>query len=669
MANGQLSAVLRFLSARVTARADAEATDGQLLRRFVGERSEAAFTALLQRHGPMVLGVCRRLLREPHDAEDAFQATFLVLVRKAGSISKPELLGNWLYGVAYRTALKARAKSARRRSVERQVVDLPAVAPSAAGDWADVRSLLDELIRRLPAKYRVPFVLCYLEGRTNEEAARLLGCPKGTVLSRLARARERLRAPLARQGLAPAGAFAIVLSGGAGFAAVPAALATSTIRAGTLVSAGEAAGAGAVPSRVAALTEGVLKAMLFTRLKVAAAVLLALGVVGGAVFVCRVLTAKPVDVMKESAAAPAAAQELQTVREAHNLKAQKEKPEALAQRAARDKGEPAAAGAWQLRSSLKVPAGAIAMAICPDGRTLAVRGNKATPMTITLWDVVTGQQRATLETETVTSSVAFSPDGKTVAWPEGYQGIALWDVAQGRKLATLKERTPTGFQFMSVAFSPDGKTLAVGGGVVLNTPPAGPGAPAIWRETSAIKLWETATGTERAVLRGHGRRVTSVAFSPDGKSLASASLDGAVKLWDPAIGQERVALRGHTGHQVDEVVFSPDSKLLATASHDHTAKLCDVATGRELLTLRGHTSWVRCVAFVPDGKIVATGAENGVVKLWDVTTGRERASLRVYDRGGVWSVKFACQGKVLATGGAGAVKLWEWVSRPGEEVR
>ena len=119
----------------------------------------------------------------------------------------------------------------------------------------------------------------------------------------------------------------------------------------------------------------------------------------------------------------------------------------------------------------------------------------------------------------------------------------------------------------------------------------------------------------------------------------------------------------------DEVVFSPDSKTLATASHDRTAKLWDVATGRELATLRGHTSWVRSVAFVPDGKIVATGAENGVVKLWDVTTGRERASLPAYDRGGVWSVKFACQGKALATGGAGAVKLWEWVDRAGEEVR
>jgi uncharacterized protein (TIGR03067 family) len=305
---------------------------------------------------------------------------------------------------------------------------------------------------------------------------------------------------------------------------------------------------------------------------------------------------------------------------------------------------------WQVRTRLQAPAGAIAMAVSPDGRTLAVRGNKATPLTITLWDVVTGQRRATLKPEAVASSVAFAPDSTTLAWPEGQKGVTLWDLAKGRKSATLTEQVPSGFQALSVAFSRDGKTVAAGGGAVAMTPR--------WTERGEIRLWEAATGKERAVLRGHARRVSSVAFSPDTKSLASASLDGAVKLWDPSTGQERLALRGHAG-MVDEVVFSPDGKILATASHDETAKLWDAATGQERATLRGHTSWVRCVAFSPDGKTIATGAENGIVKLWDVETGQERGTLPVYDRGGVWSVKFVRDGKVLATGGAGEVKLWE----------
>src|SRR5262249_17501866 len=150
------------------------------------EGDEAAFTALVNRHGPMVLGVCRRVLRPAHDADDAFQATLLVLLRKARPLRRPELLGNWLYGVAHRTALKARTLAAKRRARERPVVDHLAGAPSPTAAWGDVRPVLDEEVSRLPAKYRAPVVLCYLEGKTNEEAARLLGCPTGTVFSRLA---------------------------------------------------------------------------------------------------------------------------------------------------------------------------------------------------------------------------------------------------------------------------------------------------------------------------------------------------------------------------------------------------------------------------------------------------------------------------------------------------
>src|SRR5262249_42961899 len=142
-------------------------TDGQLLECFLTRRDEAAFAALVRRHGPMVLGVCRRMLHNPHDAEDAFQATFPVLGRKAATIARRELLGNWLYGVAYRTALDARAAAARRRVREKQVSEMPEPEASASEDvWRDLRPLLDEELSRLPDKYRVPVVLCDLEGRT-----------------------------------------------------------------------------------------------------------------------------------------------------------------------------------------------------------------------------------------------------------------------------------------------------------------------------------------------------------------------------------------------------------------------------------------------------------------------------------------------------------------------
>jgi RNA polymerase sigma factor (sigma-70 family) len=167
--------------------------DGQLLERFVQQREEAAFAVLVRRHGPMVLSVCRRLLRRIHDAEDAFQATFLVLTKKAHRLRRPGLLANWLYGVAYRNALHARQRSGRRREREREAATMSASNRNSDLRPQELRGILDEELHRLPEKYRAPLVLCYLEGKTNEEAARLLGWPIGSISYRLARARDMLR--------------------------------------------------------------------------------------------------------------------------------------------------------------------------------------------------------------------------------------------------------------------------------------------------------------------------------------------------------------------------------------------------------------------------------------------------------------------------------------------
>jgi RNA polymerase sigma factor (sigma-70 family) len=261
-------------------------TDGQLLGAFVARREGAAFEALLRRHGPMVLSVCRRVLGDRHDAEDAFQATFLVLVRKAAGLRSRELVGNWLYGVAYRTAMKARAMSAKRRTRERQATGM---ARSANGqeNWVSDELLgqLDRELGRLPDKYRVPVVLCELEGRSRKEVARALGLAEGTLSWRLAQARKMLAKKLSCRGPAlSAGAVAAVLSQGAVSAAPSASLLKSTAKAGLQLAAGQAL-VGAVPAKVASLTEGVLKAMLLTKLKVATwavgvAVLVGAGAVG-----------------------------------------------------------------------------------------------------------------------------------------------------------------------------------------------------------------------------------------------------------------------------------------------------------------------------------------------------------------------------------------------------
>jgi RNA polymerase sigma factor (sigma-70 family) len=262
MLNSQMSEIVHHLRSTVLLREGLGLTDGQLLEDYINRREEAALAALVRRHGPMVWGVCRRGLRNYHDAEDAFQATFLVLVRKVASITSRELLGNWLYGVAYRTAWKARTTAARRRTRERQVLEMPDLKAQQDDNRHDLQRLLDEELSRLPDRYRIPIVLCDLGGMTRKEAAGQLGCPEGTVAGRLARARLMLAKRLARHGLAVSGgALAVVLSASVASASVPSALVSSTIKAATLFAAGPAA-AGVTPVKVAALAEGVLKTML-----------------------------------------------------------------------------------------------------------------------------------------------------------------------------------------------------------------------------------------------------------------------------------------------------------------------------------------------------------------------------------------------------------------------
>jgi RNA polymerase sigma factor (sigma-70 family) len=230
--------------------------DRELLHRFVTARDEEAFAALVRRHGPMVLGVCRRVLRDREDAQDAFQVTFLVLARKAGSLARADLLANWLHGVAHRTAAHMRGQAARRAERERQVAAMPAPPGECPEERREVLAALDEEMAHLPEMYRTLLVLCYLEGRPHHEAAREAGCPAGSVSWRLARAREMLHGRLRRRGLAlPAALLAVLLAEQRAAAAVSDELARSTASAAADYACG---GAAAVPPDQAALTDEVI---------------------------------------------------------------------------------------------------------------------------------------------------------------------------------------------------------------------------------------------------------------------------------------------------------------------------------------------------------------------------------------------------------------------------
>lgn len=266
-----MNRIVQHLRTAVLARDGGGLTDGQLLQRFIQSRDEAAFAALVRRHGPMVLGVCRRVTGNVHDAEDAFQAAFLVLARKAATVVPRDAVGNWLHGVSYRTALKARSAANRRRAREREVEVMPERAVTDPCD-DELHTLLDQELGRLPEKYRLPIVLCGLEGRTRKEVARQLRLPEGTLSSRLAAGRKMLARRLARRGLAlSAGALAAALSESSA-AALPPFLLLPTVKTATL-SSGAGAVAGTVPAKAAALAQGVMKTMLLTKLGIGAGVL------------------------------------------------------------------------------------------------------------------------------------------------------------------------------------------------------------------------------------------------------------------------------------------------------------------------------------------------------------------------------------------------------------
>jgi RNA polymerase sigma factor (sigma-70 family) len=603
-------------------------SDADLLERFRAGHEEAAFALLVQRHGPAVLGVCRRLLGNAADADDAFQATFLVLLRRADSIRKRSSLGSWLHGVAFHVAIRART----RRRPGTALPEVPAAGgePGDAAARREACALMDEEIGRLPERYRAPLVLCGLEGKTCEQAARELGWPKSSLAHRLGRAKELLRGRLVRRGVAvPAVLLAAALVGEAGAAAVPALLALATVR----LAAHALAGGAPASSPAVALAEGVARGVAPGA---RAAALALVAATAGLLVLAAGLVAGPRGAAESPAAGPppakadAPAAEPRKDREGFPLPA-----EAVAR-----------VGSARLRHGRWLQN----LTYSPDGRILASAGGG----TLRLWDAGTGRLLRDISVgEGGIAGGLFSADGKTVVVLDG-ETCRWFDAGTGKEVRHCEVKVPKTESYAN--FAPHGEALAVvgtaaGQDLVVYDLPSGKER---FRKTAGgAWFWEPVFSPDGKVLAalelpGKGRKANRVAlfdtaggqllgefdpsemfrpqgFSPDGKKLLGVNNSAkALLIWSVPRGEalHRAAVPVNS---VVTAAFAPDGQGILVGSQDLDAVLLDPATGKELRRFRTYPSSIR-LAFAPDGKAVAIAVGDGIISQWDLATGRPLAA-------------------------------------------
>ena len=670
MSDAHLGAVLRHIRTVAASSRDGGASDGDLLRAFAARRDDEAFAALVRRHGPMVLGLCRRVLHHREDAEDAFQATFLILARKAATLGERTPLASWLYGSAHRAALSARRAAARRRAHEGRAAARLSEDPTAGLSWREVQEFLEEEIQRLPEAYRMPFVLCCMEDVGRAEAARRLGVKEGTLSSRLDQAKKRLRRRLASRGVALAVVLAAShLGAGAGATVLPASLCAAAVRAACVPGA-----AGTAAARLAAAVGGRLRATSLLRLAAGLSLPLALAVVAGVgSFVAHQAPADgPTDPQGQERPPASAAEKAPARADLH--------------------GDPLPVGVVARLGTVRFRHGSqvTGLAFAPDGKTIV---SCAYDRTIRVWDVATGRE-AKRFAEPVGSFLALcvSADGRKIA-ARSYTGdLRYYDIAGGR-LHTLNKSNgiPTDFGRVGIALSPDGKTLAVSQGPdvhfldmatdkALGEPWGGHKAKvqsvaysadgkclASGDEDGTVLVREAATGTVSRRLEGK-RPVRALAFSPDGRTLAAGGGEGEsekLRLWDLSSGKPPHELGSHYP-AVESIAFSPDGKVVASAGNGGKLFLWESATGKFLARV---WAYPQAIAFSPDGKLIASAGNDRTIRFWDVPTGKERPAPADGHRGSVRTVAASKDGTVVATAGwdDAIIRLWDRAS--GKELR
>jgi RNA polymerase sigma factor (sigma-70 family) len=616
MATKTIDSFLRQLCAPLVCRAQAGLADGVLLERFNASRDEASFEVLVRRHGPMVFGVCQRVLRNRTDSEDAFQATFLVFVRKAATIRPPGMVGSWLYGVAHNIAIRAKALNQRRRAKDGELARL-AKSGECVESELELRGSLERQLRLLPEKYRSPIVLCDLEGISIKDAARQLGCPMGTVGTRLARGRRMLARRLARGGITlSAGAIATALSEQVATAGVPLGLLASTNEAAIHYACGFGRCGAAANAKVIALAEGVMKTMMITKFKIVSAIVFGLAAVvsasGG--IVQTVAASKPTLKNYEAALAPAPnhseiGEAKVFVKVDFPVIAVAWSPDGKTLATITRGKESTAVTLWDAQTGEEKRAlndeDAKALAFAPDGKSLATAGQQSSLGTVKMWDAATGRLKYTIGGHNLqTNSIAFSPDGQTLVSGSADKTLKFWDAGSGKALLSIDEH---GYWVWSAAFSPDGKTVVLGG-----NPPGG-------AKGFDLTIWNAETGKlEKTFSLDEEEAAFSAAFSPNGKLIATGGVSQAVRLWDVETGKLKATLKGHDG-SVLSVAFSSDGKLLASAGgDDKTVRIWDAGTGKLNATLRDNKGPVRSIAFSPDGKVLASGSDDGTVRIWKV---------------------------------------------------
>jgi RNA polymerase sigma factor (sigma-70 family) len=648
MSTSTLDLFLRHLALSEEVGRLGPASDHDLLMAYETTHGQAAFTELMRRYGPMVLRACRRVLGRGSDAEDACQATFVMLARKAGQLRRetvrPLSLGGWLHRVAYRTAADVLTGKLRREAHERRASAMTSADsdPSTEATWNEIRPILDAELDALPDDARRLLIACYLQEKTHAEAAAELGVPLGSVAWRLERARALLAGRLARRGITVSAALlAVLLERTARAAGLPAVLMVHTVEVARQFTDQAVS---VLSANVARLVKGGLARLGKSWMPQASMVLMgSLGLLGAGLIVCQTLKVWP-------AQPPWSETSLQRpVQDGKPAPAPGEKPGRPESARLDLFGAPLPdhAVARMGMSRLRHLATVSAVAYAPDGKTIA---SASWDKTLCLWDAATGKELRRLDGhhEPLTA-VVHAPDGRTLASGGADKAVRLWDAATGKELRCLKGHD----QLVSaIAFSPSGKQLISGS----------------WDQS--VCLWDVAGGRQLRRFTGHTGRVWSVAFSTDGQTAASAGADGTVRIWNTRSGKETHKLEGHEGGVVG-LAFSPNGKTLASGDAEGAIRLWEVATGRQVRKLQVPTTpgqplrGVSALAFTPDGRNLVSGSQDWTIRFWDMDNGTEVRSLKAHfgryaHLGQVLTLAFSRDGKSLVSGGTDeAVRHWD----------